>query len=185
MIGEIRDKETAEMAVHAALTGHIVLSTLHTNNATGAAPRLIDMGVEPFLLTSALNVVVGQRLARKICEDCKEEIQIAEAEKKKIEAEIEKMPEREKTEIKGKELKFFHGKGCKNCNDSGYKGRIGLYEVLSISENIKDMILNKKPSSEIQEEAVKAGMVTMLQDGILKVSDGVTTVEEIWRVTKD
>ena len=185
MIGEIRDKETAEMAVHAALTGHIVLSTLHTNNATGAAPRLIDMGVEPFLLTSALNVVVGQRLARKICEDCKEEIQIAEAEKKKIEAEIEKMPEREKTEIKGKELKFFHGKGCKNCNDSGYKGRIGLYEVLSISENIKDMILNKKPSSEIQEEAVRAGMVTMLQDGILKVSDGVTTVEEIWRVTKD
>ncbi|MCL5410679.1 MAG: Flp pilus assembly complex ATPase component TadA [Patescibacteria group bacterium] len=185
MIGEIRDKETAEMAVHAALTGHIVLSTLHTNDATGAAPRLIDMGVEPFLLTSALNVVVGQRLARKICSDCKEEIQIAEAEKKKIEEEIEKMPEKEKAEIKEKGLKFFHGKGCKNCGDAGYKGRIGLYEVLSINESIKEMILNKKPSSEIQAEAVKSGMVTMLQDGILKVCDGITTVEEVWRVTKD
>lgn len=185
MIGEIRDKETAEMAVHAALTGHIVLSTLHTNNATGAAPRLIDMGVEPFLLTSALNVVVGQRLARKICAECKEEIQIADVEKKKIEEEIEKMPEKEQAEIKQKGLKFFHGKGCKNCGDSGYKSRIGLYEVLSINENIKEMILNKKPSSEIQAEAVKCGMVTMLQDGILKLADGITTVEEIWRVTKD
>lgn len=185
MIGEIRDKETAEMAVHAALTGHIVLSTLHTNDATGAAPRLIDMGVEPFLLTSALNVVVGQRLARKICPDCKEEIQVSEAEKKKIEEEIEKMPEKEKTEIKSKGLKFFHGKGCKNCSDMGYKGRVGLYEVLGINEIIKEMILNKKPSSEIQAEAVKAGMVTMLQDGILKVADGITTIEEVWRVTKD
>ena len=185
MIGEIRDKETAEMAVHAALTGHIVLSTLHTNDATGAAPRLIDMGVEPFLLTSALNVVVGQRLARKICPDCKEEIQISEAEKKKIKEEIEKMPEKEREEIKNKELKFFHGKGCKNCGDMGYKGRVGLYEVLKINEPIKEMILNKKPSSEIQAEAVKAGMVTMLQDGILKVADGITTVEEVWRVTKD
>ncbi|MFA4995951.1 MAG: ATPase, T2SS/T4P/T4SS family [Patescibacteria group bacterium] len=185
MIGEIRDKETAEMAVHAALTGHIVLSTLHTNDATGAAPRLIDMGVEPFLLTSALNVVVGQRLARKICPDCKEEIQVSEAEKKKIEEEIEKMPEKEKTEIKSKGLKFFHGKGCKNCSDMGYKGRVGLYEVLGIDEVIKEMILNKKPSSEIQAQAVKAGMVTMLQDGILKVADGITTIEEVWRVTKD
>lgn len=185
MIGEIRDKETAEMAVHAALTGHIVLSTLHTNNATGAAPRLMDMGVEPFLLTSALNVVIGQRLARKICEDCKEEIKVPEIEKGKIQAEIDKMPEKERQEIAKKELKFFHGKGCKNCGNSGYKGRIGLYEVFGMSESIKEMILAKKPSSVIQEEAIKNGMVTMLQDGVLKVVDGITSVEEIWRITKD
>jgi type II secretory ATPase GspE/PulE/Tfp pilus assembly ATPase PilB-like protein len=128
---------------------------------------------------------VGQRLARKICENCKEEIQIPEVEKQKIEVEIEKMPEKEKAEIKAKGIKFFHGKGCKNCGDSGYKSRIGLYEVLSINEAIKEMILNKKPSSEIQAEAVKNGMVTMLQDGILKIADGVTTMEEVWRVTKD
>jgi len=185
MIGEIRDKETAEMAVHAALTGHIVLSTLHTNDATGAAPRLIDMGVEPFLLTSALNVVIGQRLARKICEECKEEIDVPEIEKNKIKAEIEKMPAKERDEISKKEFKFFHGKGCKSCGNTGYKGRIGLYEVLGINETIKEMILAKKPSSVIQEEAIKSGMVTMLQDGILKVIDGVTSLEEIWRVTKD
>ena len=95
------------------------------------------------------------------------------------------MPEKEKAEIQKKGLKFFRGKGCKNCGDTGYKSRVGLYEVLSINENIKEMILNKKPSSEIQAEAVKSGMVTMLQDGILKVADGITTVEEIWRVTKD
>lgn len=185
MIGEIRDKETAQMAVHAALTGHIVLSTLHTNDATGAAPRLIDMGVEPFLLTSALNVVVGQRLARKICEDCREEIKIPEIEISKIKAEIEKMPAKEKEEASKKELKFYHGKGCKNCGDAGYKGRVGLYEVLGVSDTMKEMILAKKPSSVMREEAIKGGMVTMLQDGILKVIDGITSVEEIWRVTKD
>lgn len=185
MIGEIRDKETAEMAVHAALTGHIVLSTLHTNDATGAAPRLIDMGVEPFLLTSALNVVVGQRLARKICAECKEEVDVSDIERKKIEEEIEKMPEKEKVEAKQKELKFFHGKGCKSCNDTGFKGRIGLYEVFSLNEKIKEIVLSKQPASVIQEEAIKNGMITMLQDGILKAIDGVTTLEEVWRVTKE
>lgn len=183
MIGEIRDSETAEMAVHAALTGHIVLSTLHTNDAAGAAPRLIDMKVEPFLLTSSLNVVIGQRLARKICEDCKEEIKISDIELKKINDEIQKMPEKEKSSIK--DIKFYHGKGCKNCGDTGYKGRVGLFEVLGMTETLKELVLKKESSYKIQELAVKEGMVTMLQDGILKAIDGITTLEEVWRTTKE
>ncbi len=185
MIGEIRDGETAEMAVHAALTGHVVLSTLHTNDSAGAAPRLIDMGVEPFLLTSSINAVIGQRLGRKICEDCKEEVTLPEEEVIKIKAEIEKMSETEKSQIKNKEYKFFHGKGCKVCNNSGYKGRVGLFEILIISEKIKELILKKESSYKIEEQAISEGMITMLHDGLLKVLDGVTTIEEVWRTTKE
>ncbi len=183
MIGEIRDSETAEMAVHAALTGHIVLSTLHTNDSAGAAPRLLDMGVEPFLLTSSLNIVIAQRLARKICEDCKEEFTPSEVEIQKIKVEIQKMPESERPQTEN--LKFFRGKGCKNCGDSGYKGRIGLYEVLEITEPLKELILKKESSFKIQELAIKNGMVTMLGDGILKAIDGKTTLEEVWRTTEE
>lgn len=185
MIGEIRDGETAEMAVHAALTGHVVLSTLHTNDSAGAAPRLIDMGVEPFLLTSSINAVIGQRLGRKICEDCKEEITLPEEEVNKIKAEIEKMSEMEKKQIKTKEYKFYHGKGCKVCNNSGYKGRVGLFEILVVSEKIKELILKKESSYRIEEQAINEGMITMLHDGLLKVLDGLTTIEEVWRTTKE
>lgn len=185
MIGEIRDGETAEMAVHAALTGHVVLSTLHTNDSAGAAPRLIDMGVEPFLLTSSINAVIGQRLGRKICEDCKEEITLPEEELIKIKAEIEKMSETEKSQIKTNEYKFFHGKGCKVCNNTGYKGRVGLFEILVVSEKIKELILKKESSYKIEEQAISEGMITMLHDGLLKVLDGLTTIEEVWRTTKE
>lgn len=185
MIGEIRDAETAEMAVHAALTGHIVLSTLHTNDSAGAAPRLIDMGVEPFLLTSSINTIIGQRLARKICEDCKEEMTLPQAEIEEIEKEIERMPQHEKEQYKGKKLKFYHGKGCKSCNNTGYKGRVGLFEVLGISEPIKEMILKKESSFKIQEQAIAEGMVTMFQDGIIKSIKGITTIEEVFRTTKE
>ncbi|MFA7244516.1 MAG: ATPase, T2SS/T4P/T4SS family [Patescibacteria group bacterium] len=185
MIGEIRDAETADMAVHAALTGHIVLSTLHTNDASGAAPRMIDMGVEPFLLTSSLNCVIGQRLARKICENCKEEIKISAEEIAKIKEEISKMPAAEKTAVEKKEMKFFKGKGCKNCDNTGYKGRIGLFEALNINAEVKGLILERVQSSKICDQAVKDGMVTMIQDGILKAFDGLTSMEEVWRVTKD
>jgi type II secretory ATPase GspE/PulE/Tfp pilus assembly ATPase PilB-like protein len=183
MIGEIRDSETAEMAVHAALTGHIVLSTLHTNDSAGAAPRLLDMGVEPFLLTSSLNIVIAQRLARKICQDCKEEFSVPEPEMEKVKAEIAKMPEAERPSDES--LKFYHGKGCKNCNDSGYTGRIGLYEVLEITEQLKELILKKESSYKIQELAIKEGMITMLGDGILKAISGKTTLEEVWRITQE
>jgi len=185
MIGEIRDPETAEMAVHAALTGHIVLSTLHTNDSAGAAPRMMDMGVEPFLLTSSINCVVGQRLARKLCEDCKEQVKPNEAELKEINDVLGTLPASEKNLLQNKEIKLWKGKGCKTCGDSGYKGRLGVYEVLNISEEIKEMILQKQSSYKIQEKAIEQGMVTMIQDGILKVIDGITSLEEVWRVIKE
>ena len=185
MLGEIRDKETAEMAVHAALTGHVVLSTLHTNNAAGAIPRLIDMGVEPFLLTSSINVIIGQRLCRTICPDCKEEVKLNEEEIKAIQTEIDKMPAKEKEEIKKKSLNFFKGKGCKSCDESGYKGRIGIYEVLNVTEPIKDLTLKRVPASQIEAKGIEEGMLTMTQDGIKKALEGKTSMEEIWRVTKE
>lgn len=185
MLGEIRDNETADMAVHAALTGHVVLSTLHTNDAAGAAPRMIDMKVEPFLLTSSIIQVIGQRLGRKICEDCKEEVKIPDAELKLIQDEIAKMPEAEKAEVAKKSLKFYKGKGCNNCENSGYRGRIGIFEVLNFSEEIKDLVQKRASSEEITRKAVEQGMLTMFQDGIFKAIDGLTSVEEIFRITKE
>jgi len=185
MLGEIRDKETAEMAVHAALTGHVVLSTLHTNDASGAIPRLIDMGVEPFLLTSSINVVMGQRLARTICSDCKEEAKLTDTEIELIKKEIEKMPAKEKEDLSKKALKFYKGKGCKTCEQSGYRGRIGIYEVLGVSESIKELILKRVSASQIEQKGIEEGMLTMMQDGIIKALGGKTSMEEIWRVTKE
>ncbi len=185
MLGEIRDRETAEMAVHAALTGHVVLSTLHTNDAAGAAPRMIDMGVEPFLITSSINVVVGQRLVRTICSDCKEEVKLTDEEMAAIQKEIDSMPEGEKNEIASKELKFFKGKGCKSCENSGYKGRIGIYEVLDITPEMQQLILKRVSSDELNNLARSQGMASMVQDGILKACNGVTSMEEVWRATKN
>ena len=185
MLGEIRDKETAEMAVHAALTGHVVLSTLHTNNAAGAIPRLIDMGVEPFLLTSSINVIIGQRLCRTICTDCKEEVKLTEEEIKMIQTEIDKMPAKDKEDVKKKQLKFYKGKGCKSCDESGYRGRIGIYEVLNVTEPIKDLTLKRVSASQIEAKGIEEGMLTMTQDGIKKALEGKTSMEEIWRVTKE
>lgn len=185
MIGEIRDPETAEMAVHAALTGHIVLSTLHTNNSAGAAPRLTDMKVEPFLLTSSLNCVVGQRLARKVCESCKDTYTPSNEELEEVKKIVNTMSPQAIEEAHKKELKFIKGKGCKNCGNTGYKGRIGLFEVLKTTEEINQMILTKKSSVEIEAAAVKNGMITMIQDGILKALDGLVTLEEVWRTTRE
>ena len=185
MLGEIRDKETAEMAVHAALTGHVVLSTLHTNNSAGAIPRLIDMGVEPFLLTSSINIIIGQRLCRTICPDCKEEVKLTEEEIKTIQAEIDRMPAKEKEDVKKKQFKFYKGKGCKSCDESGYHGRIGIYEVLNVTEPIKDLTLKRVSASQIEAKGIEEGMLTMTQDGIKKALEGKTSMEEIWRVTKE
>ncbi len=185
MLGEIRDQETADMAVHAALTGHIVLSTLHTNDAAGTFPRLIDMQIEPFLITSSVHTVIAQRLSRKICQDCKEKIELSPAEIKEVEDEIERMPEAQREELKGKPLEFFHGKGCDKCAGKGYKGRIGVFEVLNVSEEIRELVLKRSSGASITEVAVKQGMVTMVQDGIIKVLNGLTTLEEVWRVTRE
>ena len=183
MIGEIRDYETADMAIHAALTGHIVLSTLHTNDSAGAIPRLEDMKIEPFLINSSVNCIVAQRLCRKICENCKETMEVIEEDQKKVvEEELKNLPPGEK---KPDKLQFFHGKGCDNCNNTGYKGRIGIFEVFELKENLKELVAKKASGSSLGQVAVQNGMVTMKQDGILKVLDGLTTLEEVWRVTKD
>ncbi|RJQ39997.1 MAG: type II secretion system protein GspE [Nitrospiraceae bacterium] len=170
MVGEIRDTETASIATHAALTGHLVLSTLHTNEAVGAIARLIDMGIEPFLITSSLIGVLGQRLIVKICPYCKESYTADEDMLRRV-------------GIKGKVL--LHGKGCSECRFTGYLGREGLYELLLVTEGIKKLIIDKAPASEIKAQAVKEGFRTMRQEGLLKAVDGITTIEEVMRVTQE
>lgn len=182
MVGEIRDLETAAMATHAALTGHLVLSTLHTNDSSGALPRLINMGVEPFLITSSMNAVIGQRLVRKICEHCRERAEIPEAVLKFIKHELEGVPAARLKGINLEQLVFYKGRGCSQCSD-GYKGRIGIFEVLTMNDQIEDLAVRKVPASEIKKAAISSGMTTMMQDGLIKALKGITTVDEILRVT--
>jgi type IV pilus assembly protein PilB len=188
MLGEIRDGETAELSIHAALTGHLMLSTLHTNTAIGAITRLMDMGLEPFLLSSSLRLVMAQRLVRRICENCKEEAVIPETIKGKIMREIENISEEERKKYGldlTQEIKFYHGKGCEACGNSGLKGRLAIYEVVPISEKIKNIIIEKAGNeSLVCEERNQAGILTIKQDGILKVLKGLTTIEEVERVTE-
>lgn len=183
MVGEIRDSETANLATHAALTGHLVLSTLHTNDAAGALPRLINMGVEPFLITSSINAIIAQRLIRKICPHCKKEKKLPEAIIDEVKKEIDKSHNNELAEYKDKLLKFYEGKGCSECGQDGYKGRTGLYEVLVMSEKIEDLAVRKMPASELEEQAIEEGMITMKQDGFLKALEGLTTIDEVLRVS--
>jgi len=186
MVGEIRDKETAELATHAALTGHLVLSTLHTNNAIGVIPRLIDMGVEPFLISSSLNVAIAQRLVKKICSHCKEEIPTPLSMEKMIRKELEKIPDNQKSDLDLKNsLKIFHGKGCRECKQSGFSGRIGIYEVLLMTSELEAIMSSNISDAEIAKEAKRQGMITMKQDGIMKVLLGMTTIEEVLKVTEE
>lgn len=175
MVGEIRDGETAQMATHSALTGHLVLSTLHTNDAAGALPRLINMGVEPFLITTSINAIIAQRLVRKICEHCKTQIDVP----KPVVDDLLKVL----GELKHPEPKFFRGKGCDQCNE-GYLGRVGIFEVLEMTEAVEQLAVSRAPASKIAETAIKEGMITMKQDGIIKVFEGVTTLDEVLRVTQ-
>ncbi len=173
MVGEIRDFETAEIAVKAALTGHLVLSTLHTNDAPATISRLLNMGVEPFLITASVNLVLAQRLARKICSDCKQPIKL---EAKALE-EIGFTPE----QIARANL--MKGAGCRTCNGTGYKGRVALYEVMRFADSLKEMVLQGSSTAELKTAAIRGGMLTLRMSGITKVLDGVTTTEEILRVT--
>lgn len=183
MVGEIRDLETAEVAINAALTGHMMLSTLHTNDAAGAIPRYIAMGVKPFLLAPALNAIIGQRLARRIHEDCKEEVTLNEEQRAFVKKVVSEIPETSgETTAPETEWKFYKGKGCDVCNHSGYKGRVGIYEILTMSNEIKAALSEKISEYEVRELAKQQGMTTMQQDGVLKILDGITTVEEILRV---
>lgn len=185
MVGEIRDKETAELAVHAALTGHLVFSTLHTNNAIGAMPRMIDMGIEPFLLVASINVVMGQRLVRKICPHCKTEIPLPPV----LEAEMRKslvgIPDEYFEGIDKKTLKMFKGKGCEKCGHTGYGGRMGIFEVMPANQQIQDLVIAKASVRKMYEEGAKIGMITMKQDGVIKILRGETTMDEVIRVTTE
>lgn len=176
MVGEIRDKETAEMAIHSSLTGHLVLSTLHTNDAAGAIPRFLDMGAEGFLVASTLNLIIAQRLVRKICTSCIEPYEPSREIKQYLEKTLP-----DATQI----TKFYRGKGCQECNFKGYKGRIGIYEVLAVTDTIRDIIIKRVPADEINKQALREGMVSLLTDGINKASGGATTIEEVLRVVRE
>ena len=183
MIGEIRDLDTAKTAIQAALTGHLMLSTIHTNSASGAVPRFLSMGVEPFLLAPALNAVIGQRLVRKICPNCITEDTLSVEYSKKVKEVLAKLPEGEKNSVNLQEIKFYKGKGCESCSGLGYKGRVGIYEIFRMNKEIEQIILSQDISEyKIEELAAKDGMVTMVQDGLLKALDKITSVEEVFRV---
>jgi len=193
MIGEIRDQETAEEAMHAAMTGHIVLSTLHTNSAAAAPPRLIDIGIEPYLIASTTNAIMAQRLVRVICPDCK-------AEEKPDPATFESLGKQFNLDalmsvlarlgLSGSakslaDMPFYVGKGCEKCGNTGYKGRIGVHEILENTPEIEDLIVKRATAQDIEVAAVKNGMITMWQDAFIKAVQGQTTIEEILRVTKE
>ncbi|MCG6917088.1 MAG: type IV-A pilus assembly ATPase PilB [Deltaproteobacteria bacterium] len=171
MVGEIRDFETAEISIKAALTGHMVLSTLHTNDAPSTVNRMLNMGVEPFLVSSAVNLILAQRLARRVCQDCKEEIEIPK----------ETLLDLGVPEEEVGSFKCTHGVGCTTCSQTGYKGRIALYEVMPMYEEIKELVLVGASSTEVKREAVRLGMLTLRQSGINKLKEGITTVEEVVR----
>ncbi|HYA12415.1 MAG TPA: type IV-A pilus assembly ATPase PilB, partial [Thermodesulfovibrionales bacterium] len=173
MVGEIRDFETAEIAVKAALTGHLVLSTLHTNDAPSSISRLLNMGIEPFLVSASVILIMAQRLVRKICTKCKEEEAIPAAALMKIGF----------SEEEAKTVKCYHGKGCPACNGSGYRGRIALYEVMAAGPEIKELVLEGASADEIKRTAVKLGMKTLRMSGINKIKEGTTTIEEVLRIT--
>ena len=175
MVGEIRDPDTAGLAVNTALTGHLVLSTLHTNDAATTLPRFLDLGMEPYLITATVNIVIGQRLVRKICVACKKNHEITPAEEKNL-AEMEGASAFDRTK------KLWHGNGCNECNGSGYRGRIGIHEVMPIDDAIREAMLKKSSASDIKKVAVARGMRTMVQDGFEKAARGITTLEEILRV---
>ena len=178
MVGEIRDQETAQLAVQAALTGHLVFSTLHTNDVSGASPRLVDMEVESFLLVSALNAFLAQRVVRRICEHCKESYKPSEDVAQDIRKVLGSLYD------PNKEITLYKGKGCKECNDTGYYGRIGIYEVMPNTEKLTQLIIENSSADKIRDNAIAEGMMTMLQDGYLKATEGITTIEEVLRVAK-
>jgi len=182
LIGEVRDKETAEIAIQAALTGHLVFSTVHANQAAGAIPRFIDLGVKPTSIGPALNLIIAQRLVKRLCENCKAIDKSAEQVKSKLEKLVKALPERVTKKDYGK-ITIFKPRGCKKCGDSGYRGRIAIYELLQVTKEIEKLMNAQAGEIEIQEFAFKEGMVTMQQDGILKVISGITTLEEVEKVT--
>jgi type IV pilus assembly protein PilB len=173
LVGEIRDFETAEIAIKAALTGHLVLSTLHTNDAPSTISRLMNMGIEPFLVATSVNLIQAQRLIRRICKDCKKEHPTPR----------EALMEIGFTAEEAEKTKTYKGRGCPSCNDTGYKGRIGLYEVMEVTDEIRELILIGASALELRKKSIEDGMITLRESGLQKVRNGVTTIEEVLRET--
>jgi type IV pilus assembly protein PilB len=173
MIGEIRDFETAEIGVKAALTGHLVLSTLHTNDAPATVNRLLNMGIEPFLVSTSVNLICAQRLVRKICKECKEEIQLPTHALVDVGFSVDEAPK----------VKLYKGRGCANCNNTGYRGRVGLFEVMEITDEVRELILSGASALELKRKAIEEGMISLRGSGLQKLREGLTTVEEVLRET--
>jgi type IV pilus assembly protein PilB len=173
MVGEIRDIETAQISIQASLTGHLVLSSLHTNDSPGAVTRLVDMGVEPFLISSTLMGVLGQRLVRKVCKNCCTSFEPTENQLSLLNLSPHDLGDKV----------FYYGRGCSACNDTGYKGRKGIYELLIVSDAIRNLINERAPTVVIRQRAVELGMVTLREDGLRSIFDGDTTIEEIVKYT--
>lgn len=185
MVGEIRDLETAEISTQAALTGHLVISTIHTNSAAGALPRFLSMGVKPFLLAPALNAVIGQRLVRRLHDECKKPVTLEGEKLARVKTTLEAISPASGVKADLATMKFFGPGGCAKCNDSGYKGRIGIYEIFTMSKEIEAVLLSGAVSEyQMQDIAVKQGMVTMVQDGLLKAADGITSVDEVFEAAE-
>lgn len=182
LVGEIRDKETADTAMHAALTGHLVFSTLHTNNAVGTIPRLIDLGVSPALIAPAINITMAQRLVRKLCQKCKKTITPTNIELKRLTETIKELPSKFKKDVKLNKLLIAHAVGCGSCNNIGYRGRIGIFEMIIIDDRIEQMILENPTYKQLSDEMQRQEMITLFQDGVLKVLAGVTSLDEVERV---
>ena len=181
MVGEIRDEETAGIAVNSAMTGHLVLSTLHTNDASTSFPRLADMGVQPFLIATAINIVIAQRLVRRICMACIEsyEMPVSDLKLSLSDELVDKVVKNKKS------VRVYRGKGCKECSFSGYQGRIGIHEVLEVTDEIKRLVMKRATAKEIENQAIEQGMIKMVEDGVEKVFKGVTTIEEVFRVSAE
>ena len=173
LVGEIRDFETAEIAIKAALTGHLVLSTLHTNDAPSTISRLVNMGIEPFLVATSVNIIQAQRLIRRICSECKQEIQVPP----------EGLVEIGFTHQEASSLKLYKGKGCGHCNDTGYKGRVGLYEVMEVTDELRELIIIGASAMELRKKAIDLGMITLRESGLCKIREGITTIEEVVKET--
>jgi type IV pilus assembly protein PilB len=181
MVGEIRDGETAQLAIQASLTGHLVFSTLHTNNSAGALPRLLDMGAEPFLLASSMNAVVAQRVVRKICPSCKTSYDPPS----EVISDLKSVLGKLYPDQKGGSVKLYRGQGCSECNQTGYSGRVGIFEVLPVSEKVGRLVLERASASDVETAAAEEGMISMKQDGYIKAIEGVTSIEEVLRVAQD
>lgn len=186
MVGEIRDLETAELAIHASLTGHLMFSTLHTNDASGIVPRLIDMGAQPFLLAATLNIGIAQRLARKICDHCRQEQEVDPVVFAQIKTELQDIPEKYFHDgIQKDKVSFFRGKGCSHCKETGYQGRVAIVELFLFTANARMLVEKGFPAQDAQEEARRQGMITLRQDAILKALAGLTTIEEVFRLSQE